>query len=196
MSNIQSEIYEINKAFTQKYCYDHVYYLNFSKGHATLDLFAGFGRVSNYLANQGIDLEAVELLENYSRHIQLPSSKIHTCDVLEFTPKKTFNRIISGFNSFCLLTKDWEIKAFFTKLDSWLAKDGLVSLSYYHQDYWHTIEKFTFQYKGKIAFYRPRYDLSERKKGRGIWIDEFLVDGELVLIEYHTIYQRHRAIFE
>lgn len=172
-----SESWEIYKAHSENFRDDFDYYLCFCKNATTLELFSGYGRLTNMLFSNGVDIESVEIEPMFSKFITMPDKRKNICDVLEFNPQKTYQRIIAGYNSFCLLTDDRKISIFFDKLHSWLTDDGVASLSYFHPDYWSLSEEQFFEYHGKKILYKPSYDLSHIKDGFGIWIDEYFKEN-------------------
>ncbi|MCX4030434.1 hypothetical protein H0A36_26835 [Endozoicomonas sp. SM1973] len=184
MNNVLDDVYEINKAFTENYTDDLDFYLEFCTDHTTLELFAGYGRVTNFLCQHDVDIESVELLNEYSKYIKLPTNRVHTCNVLDFKPLRTFDRVIAAYNSLCLLTKDKDIIAFFKNLDSWLNSGGMAVFSYYHPDYWHEAAIDAFQYKGSNITYLPSFDLTARNQKKAKWTDVFKTDNEQLLLEH------------
>lgn len=195
MKNIAVDTEALYRALTESTTDDIDYYSSFVKDQTALELFAGFGRVSNHLASIGTDLETVELLRQYSEHINLTSSKVHTCDVLDFNPGKTYNRIFAAYNSFCLFTEDKDIQQFFRNLDMWLTSDGIISLSYYHPEFWHEVKPCDFIYKGTVVSYIPHYDLSNRSNKKGIWTDEYIINSKSYFKEYYIqIYESERDL--
>lgn len=192
MKTHYSDSWGLYKAHSEIFKVDLNYYLNFCKGFRALDLFAGYGRLTNRLIEEGIDVESVELESTFSEFINLPKEKKHVCSVLEFTTIKPFERVIAGYNSFCLLKKEEEIRAFFSRLHSWLTNDGLASISYYHTDFWSYVKGYSFEHNGNVIKYQPYYDLSEIDKGRGVWVDEYYEEnGVKHRYEYPVrVYQR------
>lgn len=173
MTNLYKESWRLYKAQSETFTQDQEYYYNFCKNHTTLDLFAGYGRLTNYLALRNIDIEAVELEKEFANFIKIDKSKIHINDVLKFSHKRQFERIIAGWNSFCLFTKVEQIKQFFSKIESFLVPDGYASLSYFDTNYWkYSLPEEFYIDKTKI-FYEPAYDLSKADSGCAIWIDKY-----------------------
>jgi|GEM_PF-1474494 hypothetical protein len=165
--------WEVYKAHSELFDDDFDYYLNFCKGKKTLELFAGYGRLANYLSCQGVDIECVELESNFAKFIDLAQDKVHVCSVLDFKPASKFDRIVVGYNSFCLLIRREEILLFFKKLASWLVSGGKVALSYYDHNAWQNTPGHYFNFRGKKIEYIPGYDLTKRNEKRGVWIDEY-----------------------
>lgn len=188
VKNYYSNSWELYKTHSESFEDDFDYYLEQCKGHKTLELFAGYGRLTNYLLSHGIDIDSVELEPNFAKFINLPLQKNHICDVLDFRSLIKFDRIIAGYNSFCLLTKETDIFKFFQNIEVWLNTDGIVSLSYYHHDFWETgtKEKINFEYQGKKIELLEKYDLSKREEKKGIWIDEYYIDNGVMKFEYPT----------
>ncbi len=155
-----------------------------AKEKKTLELFAGYGRLSNFLVNKGINVHTVELSREFSDLIELPDYKKHVGDVTTTILKEKFERIIAGYNSFCLLKENNQIKSFFRNIKNMLANDGLVSLSYYHPDFWPNAESFTFLFNNKEVKYFPEYNLSKRSDKIGIWRDRYVIENETEIHEY------------
>ena len=147
------------------------YYLEFTDQYTSLDLFAGFGRVSNFLAKNGVDIEAVELDPNFAQSIQLPSEKIHVSDVLKFNTTKRYDRVISAYNSFCLLTNTDDIRKFFQQLDSLLKSGGKASLNYFPFKYWTDAPSGDIQYQNELVKYHSSHKKVDDKKA--IWHDHY-----------------------
>ena len=185
MTNYYSNSWELYKLHSASFNEDFKYYLEFSKGYKTLELFAGYGRLTNFLFDHGIDIESVELEPNFAKFITIPENINHVCNVLNFNPKQKFQRIIAAYNSFCLLTNDSDISLFFHKLDSWLTKDGLVSLSYYHPDAWEALNGVSTKLDSfNNVTHFSKCDLSKRKEKIGIWIDEYHYDSKQDIYSY------------
>ncbi|MEO8400519.1 MAG: hypothetical protein ABI597_01825 [Gammaproteobacteria bacterium] len=197
MSNHYVSSWKLYKSQHQDINFDFDYYLDLCKGSRTLELFAGFGRLTNYLIMQKVDIETVELEPNFAKYIQLPQEKNHICNVLDFNPIGKFNRIIAAYNSFCLFTKTDETFLFFKKIDSWLEKDGIVSLSYFHPDYWERYagEKDHFDHEGDIIEHHSECDLTKRNNELGIWIDIYIHADKELRYEYPTrIYESTESL--
>jgi hypothetical protein len=173
LKNLYIESWGLYKSHTESFYLDLDYYLNFCKNKKTLDLFAGYGRISNYLSLNNINVEAVELDPNFAKFIRLKNEKVHVCNVLNFNPSYQFERIIAGFNSFCLLINEDDIQLFFKKIDSWLTDGGQASLSYYHPNYWHidANQVTSLVHNNKTFEWRSKQDLSKRNKKQATWID-------------------------
>ncbi len=181
------------KAQAEDFDDDFDFYYQFCKGKQTLELFAGYGRLANYLSSKNVNIETVELLSGLSKFINIPENKKHISDVLKFSPQKKYERIIAGYNSFCLLLGDENSKNFFKLISDWLTDDGLASLNYYHQDYWADAVAYDFDCYGEKIKYTPHFDLSNADNGQGFWIDYY--DSEengRTEVKYETkIYQEN-----
>lgn len=188
MTNYYSKSWEFYRLHSENFKDDFDYYLNFTKGHQTLELFAGYGRLTNFLVANHVDMETVELEPNFAKFISIPAHKNHVCNVLDFKPTHHFERIIAGYNSFCLLRQEDDIKLFFSNLNQWLVKGGMASLSYYHPDVWTAQDGMVdqFKYEDSIITHTTRIDLSKRKDKEGIWCDEYAYDNEKMIYKYHT----------
>lgn len=185
MTNYYDKSWELYKAHSASFNEDFKYYLEFSNGFKTLELFAGYGRLTNFLFDNGVDVETVELEPNFAKYIAIPESKNHICNVLNFNSKQKFERIIAAYNSFCLLTNDSEIALFFRKLDSWLTKEGLVSLSYYHPDAWEALNGVSTKLDTlNNVTHISKCDLSKRNDKIGIWIDEYHFNSKKEIYSY------------
>lgn len=191
-SNHYVDSWEIYKAHSEGFKDDYRYYYNFCNGFNTLELFAGYGRLSNHLVGLGIDLETVELEPNFAKFINLPANRNHVDNVLSYRPKQQFDRVIAGYNSFCLLTDDSDIRTFFIQLESFLKPGGKASLNYYHQNYWANAVAYNFIHNGIAVSYKPSFDLSLADQARGLWIDEYTTDTFSSRCEYPTRIYRDR----
>lgn len=183
--NYYSESWKLYKAHTDGFLEDLEYYFNFCKGHKSLELFAGYGRLANPLLRRGVDLDTVELEPNFAKHIQLPKERNFVANVLEFS-KPGYARIFAAYNSFCLLRQDDELRTFFKNIEASLVPGGKVSLSYYHHKNWKNAAGSSLEVDGKHVLYAPSYDLSQSSNGFGKWIDEYHVDGQTYRFEYPT----------
>jgi SAM-dependent methyltransferase len=173
-NNLYVDSWRIYKAHSETFSDDTGYYIKLCTGFKTLELFAGYGRLSNPLVAAGIDLETVELEGRFTQCINLLPDKNHIGDVLTFQSPYKFERIIAGYNSFCLFTRDDDIRKFFSQVDDLLVPGGIASLNYYHQDYWATAVSYDFSYGDQTIHYQPRFDLSKAETdGQGLWIDEY-----------------------
>lgn len=181
MTKLYTESWQFYKAQSEAFDEDHKYYYDFCKNQKTLDLFAGYGRLTNYLASRDIDIEIVEIENEFAKFINIDASKKHIQDVLTFNPPIQFDRIIAGWNSFCLLTKEEDIKKFFTLVDSLLVPGGYASLNYFDTNYWKDAPSGELLIDGINISYVPSYDLSKAKEGHGVWFDdyEFTQSGKL-----------------
>ncbi|ABC30319.1 hypothetical protein HCH_03577 [Hahella chejuensis KCTC 2396] len=181
--------YQLYQAHSCEFSDDLNYYLDFCRGHATLELFAGFGRVSNFLVKQGVSLETVEILPCYSDQISLPDASKHVGDVLTFSSDKRFGRIFAAYNSFCLLTSDVDLRNFFTMIDRQLQPGGKASLSYFHPDYWDQAIDYEFTLNGKSVRATPAFDLSRREQKQGVWTDLYYLNdtGDKPALEKNVV---------
>ncbi len=102
--NLYAESWRLYKAHSEKCDEDFVYYLDFCKGFKSLELFAGYGRVTNFLVEHDIDIETVELEAEFAKFIKVNKDKNHITNVLTFNANKPFQRIFAAYNSLCLLT--------------------------------------------------------------------------------------------
>lgn len=173
MINSYTKSWQFYKAQSEGFNEDFDYYFRFCENHKTLDLFAGYGRLTNYLASRKIDIECVEIEPEFVKFINIDSSKKHTQDVRNFTSPNKFERIIAGWNSFCLLTEENDIKNFFSLIDSLLVPGGFASLNYFDTSYWHDAPSGKLLIDGVEYQYEPNYDLSKADEGHGLWIDEY-----------------------
>ncbi|MDG9670592.1 hypothetical protein ONV78_22835 [Hahella sp. CR1] len=168
--------YQLYQAHSCEFSDDLDYYLNFCRGHATLELFAGFGRVSNHLVTHGVSVETVEILPGYSEQIKLPASSKHVEDVRTFCSDKKFERIFAAYNSFCLLTTDEDLRSLFLLMDRQLQSGGRASLSYFHPDYWAQAIDYEFALNGASVKATPAFDLSRRQQKQGVWKDLYYLN--------------------
>jgi cyclopropane fatty-acyl-phospholipid synthase-like methyltransferase len=136
------------------------------------------------LYKNGVDLEAVDLSQDLLNFVKLPKERVHTADVLEFKPDKSYDRIIAGFNSFCLFTEAEDIQRFFNKLASLLNKNGKASLSYYHTDFWSEAKPYSFTLDGETIQFIPDFDLTNKNRGFATWIDRFQGESFSASYEY------------
>jgi len=184
MQNLYQESWRLYKHHTESFLDDLSYYRGFCLGHKSLEMFAGFGRLANKLAADRIDLETIELSPDFSSLIQIPSSKRHVGDVTQVVLPRKFDRIFAAYNSFCLLTEDQQLQSLFNNIASMLSSGGLVSLSYYHPDFWGEAVALDLVIEGTTVRYEPSFDLSERKNKKAIWRDKYTFGNEVVLHEY------------
>lgn len=171
--------FALYKANTQDFLEDISYYYDFCNGFKSLDLFAGYGRITNELIKKGVDIEAVELEEEFIQYIDLPDEKKYRCNVLEFTPKKQYDRIFAGFNSFCLINQEEDIYSFFKMLASICSYNGLISLSYYPRNNWDDPSEFEFELNKKKIRYSSDYKISTVDTSQAVWIDHYMIDGDI-----------------
>jgi len=184
MQDLYKDSWRLYKEHTENFIDDLDYYLNFCSGKKSLELFAGFGRISNKLVNEGVDLETIELSSAFSEFINLPASKKHVGDVVDVVLPNRFDRIFAAYNSFCLLTEDHQLATFFLNVAQMLSKDGLVSLSYYHPDLWEESLPLKLKVSGVDVSYEPSFDLSKRSEKKAIWRDVYSLQGKSIKHEY------------
>jgi hypothetical protein len=173
VSKLYTKSWQFYKAQSEGFVEDQEYYYDFCKNQKTLDLFAGYGRLTNFLAAHDIDIEIVEIENEFAKFINIDASKKHIQDVLTFTSTTPFDRIIAGWNSFCLLTKEEDIKKFFSRVDSLLVPGGYASLNYFNTSYWKDAPSGELLIDGIKINYVPSYDLSKAKEGYGLWFDDY-----------------------
>lgn len=175
--NLYAESWKLYKAHSESFLDDLQYYMEFCKGYRSLEIFAGYGRLTNLIAESGSDIECLELSPDFSKHILLPESRKHVCDVLKFDSNTQYQRIFAGYNSFCLLNSADKQRAFFRILEEILTDDGKISLSYYHPDYWHLDQPSEFLLDGNKITCSPSFDLSDREHKQAVWIDSYTWEG-------------------
>jgi cyclopropane fatty-acyl-phospholipid synthase-like methyltransferase len=176
--------WELYKQHSESFVDDLAYYLDFCRGKRTLEMFAGYGRVANYLVENGVEVDTIELSKDFSSHIRLDASRRHVGDVSKLVLARTFERIVACYNSICLLTSDESLVDFFKNVDAMLEPGGQASLSYYHPNAWTSVTGHTFDFKGQQVSYEPSYDLSQRAQGRGVWIDTYRFGGSESVFRY------------
>jgi hypothetical protein len=186
MKNHYKDSWELYKLHTESFSDDFEYYYNFCYGYNTLELFAGYGRLSNYLISNKINIETVELEFNFAKHIKLPKNRNHISDVLQFSSNKQFDRIIAAYNSFCLLTEDSQIYQFFKKAESLLIEGGSMSLSHYPSSAWKPSETEYLNRKNYRVKYSSYFDISQIETNIATWIDEYNIDNSIYKFEYPT----------
>ena len=94
-NDVYKDSWELYKYHGEQFNDDIDYYKDFCLGFDTLELFAGYGRLTNPLSAMGIAIETVELSRRFSEFIQLPPHKVHVMDVLDFQPSRQFDRVIA-----------------------------------------------------------------------------------------------------
>lgn len=176
-TNLYSDSWKIYREHSQVFTDDLEYYANFVQGHRSLELFAGYGRVTNYLVKQNIPIDAMDLSPELVDFIDLPEGKKRVGDVLTFKVDAPYERVFAAYNSFCLLVSDSEVERFFSNLSSMLSPRGRASLNYYDTNYWPDAVAYSFDFEGKEIEYFPDYDLSAKDAGRGRWTDRYKGDG-------------------
>ena len=188
MKDLYAQSWDLYKCHTEAFTDDVEYYAQFIDGHHSLELFAGFGRVTNPLTALGHTIDTVELSEHFAKFIKLPVSRNHVGDVLTFQPRQKFNRIYAAYNSFCLLTTEVEIHRFFDNLAAWMPTGGRASLNYYHTDYWAEAVESQIAYRNNVMVkYHSSFDLSARYTDkRGVWIDHYSIDNKKYAYRYPT----------
>jgi hypothetical protein len=171
MENLYENSWALYKLESEGFDDDFGYYKQFCNNKDTLELFAGYGRLSNYLKNYTSRLECVELEKHFSNHINLPTQLVHTLDVLQFKPKRKYERIIAGYNSFALIVEDDKIKQFFKNLADWLQPGGMVSLSYYDYRHWQISPQKILSTTNATYHYVSRFEPLNLKTKSAVWID-------------------------
>jgi hypothetical protein len=195
--NLYEESWAIYKSHSEVFQDDLEYYLSFTEGKVSLETFAGYGRVSNFLKDKGVDISINELSPDLAKFINIPTNKKDIGDILNYKSEKKFERIFAGYNSFCLIRDEKDIRRLFNVFQDNLIKGGKVSLSYYHPDEWGEACSYEFNYNNKVVKYIPSYDLSERKNKLGIWKDVYEIDGESIEHEYKVrIYEDSSDLVE
>ena len=182
--NLYESSWELYKEHSSIFVDDLPYYLELTRGHSTLEMFAGYGRIANFLNKQGVDVETVELSPEFSDCIELPQQKRHVADVTKFRLGRQFARIIAGYNSICLLTEAAAQIAFFSNVAAMLETGGLVSLSYYHPDAWAGATGHDFTFKGEVIRYVPTYELGKRAEKQGTWVDTYRFSDQELTFKY------------
>lgn len=185
-TNQYEESWKLYKTHSDFFEYDFDYYYNFSKDKKTLEAFAGYGRLTNFLHSKKANLHANELSPELASFIQIPNANVHVGDFLEFMTQEKFERIIIAYNSFCLITDETKAKEMFSKIESLLIPGGLVSLSYYHPDFWPDSNIYEFKYEGDIVKYHSDFDLSKRASKSGIWEDIYEFKGNTYKHNYNV----------
>lgn len=173
MSNLYENSWKLYKAQSEIFTDDYEYYFNFCKNHKTLELFAGYGRLTNYLCNRGVDIEAIEFEPKFGEFITIDKSKIHIMDVLEFNSHTQYERIIAGYNSFCLFTSEIDIKRFFSLVDSLLMPGGYASLNYYDISNWKNALLTKIYNERNEINYLTNFKSTSNNKEIGTWTDEY-----------------------
>lgn len=179
---------ELYKAHTESLEDDVDFYFDFCQEKQTLELFAGFGRVTNKLIAKGCDIETVELDPFMAVFIDLPEHKNHIGDVREFTSGKRFDRIFAAYNSFPLLTDDEDIRLFFSSMSELLDVGGKLALNVYHPNWWENAVDYPLTIGDGTVRYSSGYNLERRYTDKiAQWHDHYdLPDGDRQTIS-HTI---------
>lgn len=184
MKDHYNESWQLYIHHTEGFNDDLDYYRNFCKGKKSLELFAGYGRLTNQLLRDGIDIETIELSPEFAKLIALPAEKNHIGDVTQVVLPQRFERIFAAYNSFCLLTEDSQLHAFFRNMSKMLAADGEISLSYYHPDFWSDAVSTNMSIDGRSVTYEPSFDLTRRNSKRAVWRDKYIFDEKILVHEY------------
>lgn len=184
MLNHYTESWELYKLHSELFREDYDYYYDFCYGYKTLEIFAGYGRLANYLIKNKVDIETVELEKNFAKYINLPSEKNYICDILEFAPNKSYERIIAGYNSFCLFLEDEKIHKFFERLDNLANHGAQVSLSYFPINAWRESPEQILHFKNTEVRYRSIFDFSKSNQNIAVWIDEYVIQDKVYKYDY------------
>lgn len=176
--NHYEKSWSVYKAHSESYQDDFEYYFNFTKGFRTLETFAGYGRVANFLSGRGIDISINELSPDFKEFFNIPENKLNIGNVLDFHSEKKFERIFAAYNSFCLILNETDVQKLFSVFEQNLAIGGRLSLSYYHPDFWEQAIPYRFEFEGKTVNYTPSFDLGGRQNKKGIWRDQYSINGE------------------
>ena len=185
-NNQYEESWKLYKTHSDFFEYDFDYYYQFAKDKKTLEAFAGYGRLSNFLQSKNINLYANELSPDLASFIKIPPHKIHIGDFLEFKTPEKFERIIIAYNSFCLITEEEKAKEMFSKIENILQPAGMVSLSYYHPDFWPDSNIYEFNCDGDVVKYHSDFNLSNREQKKGIWEDIYEFRGRIYNHKYNV----------
>jgi hypothetical protein len=175
--NLYADSWKLYKTHSDFFKYDFEYYYELCKNKKTLEAFAGYGRLTNFLQSKGINIHANELSRDLANFIELPSSKVNIGDFLTFQPEEKFERIIIAYNSFCLMKEESSARAMFKKIEELLVSNGIASLSYYHPNNWVDPNTYEFKFEGETVSYRSKCDLSKRSEKKGIWEDLYYYRG-------------------
>ncbi len=179
-----AQSWELYKQHSSVFKDDLPYYHDFVSGHSTLELFAGYGRVTNYLVKRKEDIEAVDLSRSLLKFVDLPDNKRHHGDAINFQTQRKFERVFAAYDSFPLIIDPTQIKLFFKNLSSMMKPGARASLNYYQPSHWADAINFTFLYKGINVHYKPSYDLSRSHEKIGIWCDLYEILGKQYRHEY------------
>jgi len=194
--DIYKDSWQLYKAHTESFCDDIEFYSKFIGHNKALELFAGFGRVTNRLLELGHDLETVEINASFAKFINLSLEKNHITDVLIFESGYKFKRIFAAYNSFCLFADEADIEKFFWRVGELLEVGGKIALNYYHPNYWSEAASSSFEFMGKKVDYLSSFNLSKRYTKRiGIWIDKFYIEDQLFEHKYTTrVYEYEKEL--
>lgn len=188
MSRLDFSPLQLYKNHHEVFLDDREYYYQFCKGFKTLELFAGFGRISNFLINRGVDVEIVEIEPEFAKLINLDEEKKYIENVLTFSANKQFDRIIGAYNSFSLLTDEASVKKFFTQIDTHLKPDGYASLSYFPVKSWGEPPAGEFNINDVKIKYYSTHDLSRIKERQVVWIDNYETEQNGKIIKEQCTY--------
>lgn len=122
------------------------------KGAKVLDLMCGYGRHALELGRRGIEVTAVDNLEDYVTEINEAArqNKLHVeaiqADILHYEPREQFDAAICMGNSFAFFDKNDEIKIL-KKVSRHLSKGGImiinswtiaeIAIRYFKEKDWH-----------------------------------------------------------
>lgn len=176
--------WELYKAQTENFNDDLHFYQEFSGNRTTLDIFSGYGRICNFLSKKNPFINAVEKNKNFASHIIIPKECIYITDILKFKTEKKYERIIAGYNSFCLITEENDIFMLFSILKSLLSINGKISLNYFHPNFWDDSIRQEFSFKGKLVSYIPEYNFDNKNKDTALWIDNYIIGNKKQKFEY------------
>lgn len=182
-TNLYAKSWRLYKKESESFLQDLNYYTDFCRGKTCLEMFSGYGRLANHIKDISLSLDCVELEGNFTQFINLPKENIFIQDILKFKPKRKYERIYAGYNSFCLLTNDSDIHKFFKNLSEWISDDGKISLSYYDYNFWEETPGSNFKIDGKDCAYKPSYK-KVNSSSIAIWIDNFYLNETIVKFEY------------
>ena len=94
MSNDQYSLsWKLYKAHSSLFTHDLDFYLDFCGNHKSLEIFSGYGRVTNYLHSRMANIYANELNSEFAKFIQIPEKKKFICDFFKMNTKESFERI-------------------------------------------------------------------------------------------------------
>lgn len=165
--------------------------LKLNKKTSLLDLGCGTFRHSIYLTNIVKDITGIDLSKNMLRiaknkignkkNIMLKNSNLTS-----FKLGKKFNVAYSLFDVICLLTKDKELKIFFSNLAKYLEPNSLVYL-----DYWYKPAVFFLKIKNITQVYENRFYKIIRKKKQKMYKSKKYVDVTFEFDIYNKKTKKH-----